>query len=127
MGPVSLVPHGEPPPPPQPYNRKQKLLHHTASQHPLQPQINRHRRNNHLTTLPTTMSSADTYSMNIPTSNSPPTDISSYSRFMHEHTKRQMQAQGALPSERRQSTSTTSQQHGAGSGRSSMTNGASPE
>ncbi|KAG9255250.1 uncharacterized protein F5Z01DRAFT_673202 [Emericellopsis atlantica] len=72
------------------------------------------------------MSSADTFAMNIPSSTSPPTDISSYSRFMHEHTKRQMEAQGALPSERRQSTSTSSQQHGARSGRSSMTNGTSP-
>ncbi|KAF4996792.1 hypothetical protein FGRMN_4268 [Fusarium graminum] len=27
----------------------------------------------------------------------PPTNLSSYARFMHEHTKRQMEASGATP------------------------------
>lgn len=37
---------------------------------------------------------ADSYSMNIPASPPPPSDLSSYSRFIHDHTKRQMEAQG---------------------------------
>lgn len=65
---------------------------------------------------------SDSYSINVPVSPPPPTDLGSYSRFMHDHTKRQMEAQGAFsdhkPSE--------SARNGTSSGSSSMTNGISP-
>ncbi|KAL7931235.1 hypothetical protein V8C35DRAFT_310749 [Trichoderma chlorosporum] len=39
----------------------------------------------------------DAFSVSIPSSSPPPPrSISSYSRFIHDHTKRQMQAFGAL-------------------------------
>ena len=63
------------------------------------------------------------YSISIPSSPPPPSDLSSYSRFMHDHTKRQMEAQGAFSPERH---STSSNRKGTASGSSSMTNGTSP-
>ncbi|CAI6100436.1 hypothetical protein V2G26_008219 [Clonostachys chloroleuca] len=60
------------------------------------------------------------FSVSIPIA-SPPQDLSSYARFMHDHTKRQMEAQGAFsvrkPGEGKSSVS---------SGASSMANGSSP-
>ncbi|KAI9158759.1 hypothetical protein HJFPF1_06757 [Paramyrothecium foliicola] len=59
----------------------------------------------------------DNYSMHIPVSARPPQNLSSYTRFIHDHTKRQMEAFGAMspePSSGRRSTS------------SSMTNGVAP-
>ncbi|KAM5342668.1 hypothetical protein ACJ41O_013634 [Fusarium nematophilum] len=40
---------------------------------------------------------SDAYSVTMPLSPPPPQNLSSYSRFMHAHTKRQMEASGALP------------------------------
>ncbi|KAL6849788.1 hypothetical protein ACO1O0_009333 [Amphichorda felina] len=65
---------------------------------------------------------SDTYTINIPSSPPPPTDLSSYSRFMHDHTKRQMEAQGAFSEHK----SSSSARKGIASGSSSMTNGTSP-
>jgi hypothetical protein len=62
----------------------------------------------------------DNYSASIPMSPPPPQNLSSYSRFMHDHTKRQMEASGAI-------LSGPSIGHTApASGASSMTNGTSP-
>lgn len=36
----------------------------------------------------------DSYSVSIPVSPPPPSDINSYQRFMHQHTKKQMEAAG---------------------------------
>ena len=70
---------------------------------------------------------SDNYSMSIPTSTSAPTDLTSYSRFMHDHTKRQMEAQGAYSAEHTASASSTRGRSSTTSGRSSMTNGTSPD
>ena len=61
--------------------------------------------------------SQDYSTVNIPNSPPPPQDLSSYARFMHDHTKRQMEASGAAPPRSRA---------GRGSVSSSMTNGTSP-
>ncbi|UKZ94112.1 uncharacterized protein TrAFT101_008999 [Trichoderma asperellum] len=61
----------------------------------------------------------DAYTVSLPAP-SPPQSISSYSRFIHDHTKRQMQAFGALSS----SSSSTSSRSSVGG--TSMTNGAAP-
>ncbi|PNP48353.1 hypothetical protein TGAMA5MH_00637 [Trichoderma gamsii] len=61
----------------------------------------------------------DSYTLSLPAP-SPPQSISSYSRFIHDHTKRQMQAFGALSS----SGSSTSSRSSVGA--TSMTNGAAP-
>lgn len=63
--------------------------------------------------------SAD-YSVSIPIS-SPPQNLSSYARFMHEHTKRQMEAQGSFPESKAGSGKSS-----VSSGHSSMVNGSSP-
>ncbi|KAM0247006.1 hypothetical protein ACHAQJ_010006 [Trichoderma viride] len=60
----------------------------------------------------------DAYTVSIPTSPPQPQSISSYSRFIHDHTKRQMQAFGAIPS-----SSGSSIRSSVGS---SMTNGTAP-
>ncbi|KAH7166198.1 hypothetical protein EDB81DRAFT_781713 [Dactylonectria macrodidyma] len=49
----------------------------------------------------------EAYSISIPISAPPPQNLSSYSRFMHDHTKRQMQAFGANPSSRRHAVTPT--------------------
>ncbi|KAL6402556.1 hypothetical protein AUP68_15038 [Ilyonectria robusta] len=49
----------------------------------------------------------EAYSVSIPMSVPPPQNLSSYSRFMHDHTKRQMQAFGANPGSRRHGNPTT--------------------
>ncbi|KAH6606363.1 hypothetical protein Trco_005516 [Trichoderma cornu-damae] len=61
----------------------------------------------------------DAYTVSIPTSPPPPQSISSYSRFIHDHTKRQMQAFGATSS----SSSVSASRSPVGG---SMTNGAAP-
>ncbi|UKZ57886.1 hypothetical protein TrVGV298_011747 [Trichoderma virens] len=61
----------------------------------------------------------DAFSVSIPTSPPPPQSISSYSRFIHDHTKRQMQAFGAL-------SPTNSGSSSRSSVGTSMTNGAAP-
>ncbi|UNI19111.1 hypothetical protein JDV02_005327 [Purpureocillium takamizusanense] len=38
----------------------------------------------------------DSYPISIPDSPPPPQSISTYSRFMHDHTKRQMESFGAI-------------------------------
>jgi len=68
------------------------------------------------------------YSMSIPSSPPAPSDITSYSRFMHDHTKRQMEAQGAFSPERTSASSASGRgRQSTASGRSSMTNGTSPD
>lgn len=69
---------------------------------------------------------ADNYSMSIPTSLPAPADLTSYSRFMHDHTKRQMEAQGAFSPERNAGSSNRGRK-GTNSASSSMTNGTSPD
>ncbi|KAK7409687.1 hypothetical protein QQX98_008130 [Neonectria punicea] len=56
----------------------------------------------------------EAYSISIPSSSPPPQNLSSYSRFMRDHTKRQMQAFGANPAARRHGTVTVNgdAQHG---------------
>ncbi|KAG5927237.1 hypothetical protein E4U42_002432 [Claviceps africana] len=49
----------------------------------------------------------DSYSMAMPSSPPPPQSLTSYSQFIHEHTKRQMEANGSL-SARSSTSSTTS-------------------
>ncbi|KAL7949151.1 hypothetical protein V8C42DRAFT_313463 [Trichoderma barbatum] len=61
----------------------------------------------------------DAYTVSIPTSPPPPQSISSYSRFIHDHTKRQMQAFGALSPTISGSSNRTSVD-------TSMTNGTAP-
>ncbi|PHH62186.1 hypothetical protein CDD81_7380 [Ophiocordyceps australis] len=58
--------------------------------------------------------SADTYPISAPISPPPPQSLTSYSRFIHDHTKRQMQSFGAIVS-----ASTTSSS-------SSLANGVTP-
>lgn len=72
------------------------------------------------------MPGAADHSISIPTSLPAPSDINSYSRFMHDHTKRQMQAQGAFPPEHTSGSSSHGRK-GANSTSSSMTNGTSPD
>ncbi|GAB0145838.1 hypothetical protein EsHS_00006257 [Epichloe bromicola] len=57
----------------------------------------------------------DSYTIALPVSPPPPRSLTSYSQFMHDHTKRQMEANGSAPT--RSSTSSTS------STSSSLTNG----
>ena len=66
------------------------------------------------------MPGPDNYTISIPSSPPPPTDLSSYSRLMHDHTKRQMEAQRTYPD---QKAATGRQGGGGGSTSSSMTNG----
>jgi hypothetical protein len=61
------------------------------------------------------------YAVSIPTS-PPPSNLSAYSRFIHEHTKRQMEAQGAMTDRISGSSTRTS----GSSGSSTTTNGTSP-
>ncbi|RFU79911.1 hypothetical protein TARUN_2307 [Trichoderma arundinaceum] len=61
----------------------------------------------------------DAFTVSIPSSPPPPQSISSYSRFIHDHTKRQMQAFGAMTS----SSSSATRSSSIGT---SMTNGAAP-
>lgn len=71
---------------------------------------------------------SDNYSMSIPASPPAPVNITSYSRFMHDHTKRQMEAQGAFSPERTSASSSSSRgRMGTNSASSSMTNGTSPD
>ncbi|PNP55119.1 hypothetical protein THARTR1_04808 [Trichoderma harzianum] len=63
----------------------------------------------------------DAYSVSMPTNSPPPPQsISSYSRFIHDHTKRQMQAFGAALSP------TSSGASARSSVGTSMTNGTAP-
>ncbi|KAK1833279.1 hypothetical protein QBC39DRAFT_370159 [Podospora conica] len=65
------------------------------------------------------MSARDSFSTSM--SPSPPSDIGSYSRYMAQHTKRQMEA-ASTTSPRRSSTASSS---GGGGGPSAMPNGVS--
>ncbi|KAG5999114.1 hypothetical protein E4U54_002062 [Claviceps lovelessii] len=47
----------------------------------------------------------DSYPMAVSSSPPPPRSLTSYSQFIHDHTKRQMEANGSLPA--RSSTSST--------------------
>ncbi|KAI2643427.1 hypothetical protein GGS21DRAFT_496313 [Xylaria nigripes] len=47
------------------------------------------------------MASRGTYTFAMPANVSPPVDLASYSRSMHSHTKRQMEAANISPSRRR--------------------------
>ncbi|KAG5937769.1 hypothetical protein E4U53_008141 [Claviceps sorghi] len=58
----------------------------------------------------------DSYTMVMPSSPPPPQSLTSYSQFIHEYTKRQMEANGSLSV--RSSTSSTSSSSGV------LTNGA---
>ncbi|KAG5978764.1 hypothetical protein E4U55_005967 [Claviceps digitariae] len=58
----------------------------------------------------------DSYTISMPSSPPPPRSLTSYSQFIHEHTKRQMEANGSLSA--RSSTSSTT------STSSPLTNGA---
>lgn len=62
------------------------------------------------------------YAVSIPVSPTPPTNLSSYSRFIHEHTKRQMEAQGAMTDRMSGSSTRTAGSRGS----STTTNGISP-
>ncbi|KAH0493790.1 hypothetical protein TgHK011_000441 [Trichoderma gracile] len=64
-------------------------------------------------------SSQDAFNVSIPQSPPPPQSISSYSRFIHDHTKRQMQAFGGL-------SSSNSGSRNRSSVGTSMTNGTAP-
>ncbi|KAI1754472.1 hypothetical protein F4782DRAFT_492625 [Xylaria castorea] len=64
------------------------------------------------------MSSRGTYTISMPANMSPPIDLASYSRSMHSHTKRQMEAANISASSRRRS-------HEQNSPVSSMPNGTS--
>ncbi|GAW12579.1 hypothetical protein ANO14919_019490 [Xylariales sp. No.14919] len=46
------------------------------------------------------MSSRGTYTISMPTNMSPPNDLASYSRSMHSHTKKQMEAANMAPTRR---------------------------
>lgn len=59
----------------------------------------------------------DSYSVSVPNSPPPPQDLSSYSRFIHDYTKRQMEASGSPPPQKTDPRSKAS---------GSMTNGISP-
>ncbi|KAG6034548.1 hypothetical protein E4U41_006493 [Claviceps citrina] len=48
----------------------------------------------------------ESYSMVMPVSPPPPRSLTSYAQFMHDHTKRQMEASGSMPA--RSSTSSSS-------------------
>ncbi|KAF5005627.1 hypothetical protein FDECE_7949 [Fusarium decemcellulare] len=60
---------------------------------------------------------SEAYTVSMPLSPTPPQNLSSYARFMHAHTKRQMEASGANPPSYNSSARL--------SGSSTMTNGAS--
>ncbi|KAJ6438658.1 thiol-specific monooxygenase [Purpureocillium lavendulum] len=62
----------------------------------------------------------DSYTISIPVSPPPPQSISTYSRFMHDHTKRQMESFGAITPSGGSRGSTSS------SAGSSLTNGVGP-
>ncbi|KAI1736211.1 hypothetical protein F4680DRAFT_432948 [Xylaria scruposa] len=51
------------------------------------------------------MSSRGAYTISMPTTMSPPVDLASYSRIMHSHTKRQMEAANISASSRRRQRS----------------------
>ncbi|KAK8135449.1 hypothetical protein PG984_003389 [Apiospora sp. TS-2023a] len=74
------------------------------------------------------MSSSDSYgSMSMASSSpSPPQDISSYSRFMHQHTKRQMEAASRSSHRRGGRSSQNSSTPAMPNGVSSSTDGSSP-
>lgn len=63
---------------------------------------------------------AGSFSMALPGSPPPPQSLSTYSRFMHDHTKRQMESFGAVATSRGSGSGSTS------SADSSLTNGISP-
>ncbi|KAI1310093.1 hypothetical protein F5Y03DRAFT_49543 [Xylaria venustula] len=54
------------------------------------------------------MSSRGAYTISMPANMSPPHDLTSYSRSMHSHTKRQMEAANMSSSRRRSSPSQNS-------------------
>ncbi|CAM1508437.1 Fc.00g052850.m01.CDS01 [Cosmosporella sp. VM-42] len=67
------------------------------------------------------MPASSDYSVSIPISPPPPQDLSSYARFMHDHTKRQMEASNNASSSPRRSSGRHAQPVG-----SAVTNGISP-
>ncbi|KAI0969744.1 hypothetical protein F4678DRAFT_152526 [Xylaria arbuscula] len=68
------------------------------------------------------MSSRGAYTISMPANMSPPHDLTSYSRSMHSHTKRQMEAANMSSSRRRsptQNAPVSSMPNGTSSGSSS--------
>jgi hypothetical protein len=62
----------------------------------------------HRTPISTMPASQESYTISIPLSPPPPRSLSTYSRFMHDHTKRLMEASGVSSSARSSTSSASS-------------------
>ncbi|OTA92285.1 hypothetical protein M434DRAFT_396527, partial [Hypoxylon sp. CO27-5] len=71
------------------------------------------------------MSSRNSYTISMPASLPPPVDLASYSRSMHQHTKRQMEAAN-MPTSRRSSRPTRSEAPSLPNGTSTSSTSRSP-